>query len=77
VTVTVAELAELLEGMDPDAEVRLAHQPRWAFEYSVAAVEQVEPDPNEGPDRPVVYLAEGAQLGYLPGAAADALGWGR
>jgi predicted RNA-binding Zn-ribbon protein involved in translation (DUF1610 family) len=26
---------------------------------------------------PVVYIAEGRQIGYLPGEAAKALGWGR
>jgi hypothetical protein len=68
---TVAELAETLTDLDPEAEVRLAHQPRWAFEYSLAAVEQVDTEAAG----PVVYLAEGSQLGYLPGEAAEALGW--
>jgi hypothetical protein len=68
--VTVAELAELLADMDPTAEVRLAHQPRWALEYSVAAATQVDTDAG-----PVAYLAEGSQLGYLPGEAATAIGW--
>lgn len=28
-------------------------------------------------DETVIYIGEGRQLGYLPGAAANALGWGR
>ena len=32
---TAAELIELLQGVNPDTEVRLAQQPHWPFEYSV------------------------------------------
>lgn len=67
---TVAELISRLEDMDPDAEVRFASQPGWAFEYSVDAVESVE---IKGEN--VVYLAEGTQLGYLPGKVEVAIGW--
>ena len=31
--VSVTDLMEKPEGCDPDAEVRLAHQPAWPFEY--------------------------------------------
>jgi hypothetical protein len=41
-SMTVRELMEMLQDMDQDAEVRLAHQPQWAFEYSVDQVIQVE-----------------------------------
>lgn len=37
-------------------------------------------DQQHDPSPPVVYIAEGGQLysaPYLPGAAADAIGWGR
>lgn len=40
----VAELMELLEGMPEDAEVRLAQQPRWVFEYSIRDALLVGPD---------------------------------
>jgi hypothetical protein len=33
--VTVVELIEELEACDPDAEVRLAQQPAWPFEYAI------------------------------------------
>ena len=70
--VTVTDLLQALEACDPDAEVRLAHQPAWPSEDAIdptdAAVE-VELD-----DTPVVYLAEGAQLGYLPEPARTQLG---
>jgi hypothetical protein len=105
---TVAELIAELEGMNPDAEVRLAHQPSWPFEYDAASVVEVpayaecancsEPVPaggealceecaeeetpadviEAGKEHPaIVYIAEGSQIGYLPGAAAHAIGWTR
>ncbi len=84
--VTVEELMDRLSEMPPEAEVRLAHQPSWPFEYSVdgwnpvVAVESGGDD-GEGPragsgqGETVVYLVEGTQLGYLPGDAAEACGW--
>lgn len=44
---TVDELMEVLADMNPDAEVRLAMQPRWAFEYSIGAVVEVPAVENE------------------------------
>ena len=71
---TLRDLLDELEDMateyGDDAEVRLAHQPRWPFEYSVADVAATEGDAGA-----VVYLGEGNQLGYLPHKAAVALGW--
>ena len=69
----VSELLEFLEAQDPNAEVRIAHQPNWPFEYSIGELADAEED-DDGNDTPV-YIAEGRQLGYLPGAAAEALGW--
>lgn len=63
---TVADLTELLEGLDPKMEVRMAQQPSWPFEYSIKDLVIVEG---------VVYLAEGVQLGYLPGEVAQELNW--
>jgi len=108
---TVLELIDALAQMDPHAEVRLAHQPQWAFEHSIDEVAQVDPprvmeraefdaldedaqervmeQADEGeivlvdegepfPDpQPIVYIAEGGQIGYLPQSAARAIGWGR
>jgi hypothetical protein len=71
---TVVELIEALEACDPDAEVRIAQQPAWPFEYAIdpanAAVQA-----QLGDDEPVVYIGEGAQLGYLPGTVREQLGW--
>jgi heme oxygenase len=64
---TAQELIEILEGMEPDAEVRLAMQPQWAFEYSISAAVEAGG---------MIYLAEGSQLGYLPGEVSNELGWG-
>ena len=69
------DIQERLQGEDP--EVRLALQPSWPFEYSIRSVTCLggpeDPEDLEGEDAPVVYLSEGVQLGYLPGAAKDAV----
>jgi hypothetical protein len=65
--VTVLELLEALSDYPEEAEVRLAQQPAWPFEWGLGA----EPVLVAG----VVYIPEGEQLGYLPGAVAKELGW--
>jgi hypothetical protein len=76
---TVAELIEVLEGYNPDSEVRLASQPKWPFEYSVSNVVSAMSDENDGDHDPdvlaVVYIAEGTQIDYLNGDAIELLGW--
>jgi hypothetical protein len=76
---TVAELIEVLEGYNPDSEVRLASQPKWPFEYSVSNVVSAMSDENDGDRDPdalaVVYIAEGTQIDYLNGDAIELLGW--
>ena len=69
---TVADLIEFLEDCNPDAEVRLAMQPRWPFEYSIDGFSLMESETDDGP---VVYLPEGQQLNYLPGNVQEDLGW--
>lgn len=83
----IDELEDLASEHGDDVEVRLAQQPRWAFEYAVGAVASVlddtdddhdgEPSVGERSTTSVVYIGEGQQLGYLSGAASRALGWGR
>jgi hypothetical protein len=71
--VTVTDLIQELEGCDPDAEVRIAQQPAWPLEYAIdPANPAVEVDLD---GTTVVYLGEGAQLGYLPEPARQQLGW--
>ena len=60
--VTVVDLIEELEACDPDAEVRLAQQPAWPFEYAIDR-EHAAVQVQSGDGDPVVYLGEGAQLG--------------
>ena len=81
---TVEELIELLEQFNPEAEVRIASGQGWPMEYELG---DVAPNSDELADvltdddearraiRPVVYLAEGPQIGYLPHEAAVAVGW--
>lgn len=83
---TIRELIERLEEsaetLGDDTEVRFASQPSWPFEYSISTlVSTADDDPDEDDDEPgesaepVVYLAEGRQLGYLPGHVSRLLGW--
>ena len=70
----ISELIQELEAIqdaypDSDPEVRLAIQPKWAFAYSIHSISCLEG--LKGEDAPVVYLSEGAQLGYLPRAVQD------
>ena len=85
----VYELQKLVKEGYKDADVRWASQPRRPFEYEIDAVVQTteqyetgytdhtengDPVP-EVEEKDVIYLAEGRQIGYLPGAARDKLGW--
>lgn len=65
----VSELIDLLKDYDGDAEVRLATQVQWPFEYtvqSVASADEVAAIAGEDEAPNIVYIAEGEQLGYLP-----------
>lgn len=75
----VAELIQKLQDMNPESEVRLAQQPNWPFEYSIGEIVEVDlaDDQDEETPKTVVYIAEGTQLNYLPGAVRSELGWGR
>lgn len=73
---TVGDLIAVLEEMPQEAEVFLAMQPSYPFEYDIADVVEIAPDTTSkdfDPGR--VYLAEGRQTRYLPGDARDELGW--
>jgi hypothetical protein len=70
---TVAELIQELEYLDPNAEVRFASQPSWPFEYDIRSITP-EVSTKTSID-PVVYLEEGRQIGYLPEEAKDELMW--
>jgi len=72
----VEELIELLEGCNPEAEVRFASQPSWPFEYSIETAIEVDLDGNDtGIPKDVVYREEGIQIGYLPELAKFELSW--
>lgn len=72
---TVEELMDILEDLDPETEVRVAFQPSWPFEYSLgpetAIIEETEDEPG------ILYLESNTQIGYLPGEVAREIGWGR
>jgi hypothetical protein len=75
---TVQELIESLQDLNPDAEVRFAAQPSWPFEYSIdypVTAYFYDEEDEDSDEREVVYIAEGRQLGYLPKEAKDAIGW--
>ncbi len=72
---TVGEMKELLEDMDDEMEVRIAHQPSWPLQYTVGDVidapifdlDDLEDDPENDevivPDdcERVAYIVEGSQ----------------
>jgi hypothetical protein len=73
----IQRLEEIRQEVGGETDVRLAHQPNYPFEYSIAGivvgkVDEDEIDPRipgpviggVGPDGPPVYILEGSQLGY-------------
>lgn len=87
----IEELEYLVEQHGEETEVRFASQPSWPFEYSIDRIEAVAEEECEYCDgegcencggsgesedgTKVVYLAEGRQIGYLPGSVKERLGW--
>jgi hypothetical protein len=77
---TVSELIERLQELNPDAEVRLAVQPSWPFENEIAGVvdsaalntSDLDEDEREIPED-VVWIADGGQIDYLSPRVFDAL----
>lgn len=66
---TVKDLIEQLEEMNPNAEVCFAFQPRNPFEYRVNdEIVQTE-------DTTKVFLADDGQVSYLDEEVAELLGW--
>ena len=78
----IAELEQIRDEWGDEVEVRMAQQPSWPLEYTLDGVVEVETTSGE-PDEDghqdgftlTVYLVEGDQIGYLPGAAVQAC-WG-
>jgi hypothetical protein len=78
---TVGEMIAALSAYDPTTPLAVAVQPGYPMEHHLARV-VCTPDDSEGDgtppaEPPVVWLGVGEQLGHLPAAAADALGWSR
>lgn len=72
---TVGELLDMISELPSDMEVRFASQPNYPFEYNISDVVVVEVEDRRGETKEIVYLAEGRQLGYLPGDVSVELGW--
>lgn len=73
---TVQELIDALSQMNPNAEVRIAHQLSWPFELSIKSVVSAEvEDDMSGMMVDNVWIGEGSRIGYLPKAVESALGW--
>lgn len=73
----VRELIDRLSEYSPDAEVRLAHQPRYPLESTLGGiVGESEIRDHEGgdigDDPEIVYLLEGRPLGYGKAVAWEA-----
>jgi hypothetical protein len=67
---TVRDILNRLDGLDPETEVRFAFQPNWPLEYSIDDIVGVNIDGQE-----VVYLGQGEQIGYLQEEVVKALSW--
>ena len=78
---TARDLIEELEyaisiNGNEDVEVRMAQQPKWAFEYSIDEAVTIEVDDEDTDEKEkIVYLGEGSQIGYLNEDASRELGW--
>ena len=79
---TVGELLERLQDLDPEMEVRLMTQMNWPFENSIVGIctrsemhaeqdgdEDAEPDSDA---EEILYIVEGQQICYGDSAAWDA-----
>ena len=64
----VQDLIDMLEGVNPNAEIKFAGQPNWPMEYTIKS------DIYEA-DNGAVYLFEYCQDGYLASEARDYIGW--
>lgn len=76
----IERLQEHVDAYGPEAEVRLASQPNWPFEYDIKGCidllqlgdDEVEVDESGYPkEPPVFYIVEGHQLGYFRKDAWD------
>jgi Domain of unknown function (DUF4314) len=71
--VTVTDRMEELEGCDPDAQGRLAHQPAWPL---ASVIDPANPAVEVGlDDTSVGSLGQGAQLGHLPDPTGHQRSW--
>jgi hypothetical protein len=67
---TVRDILNRLDGLDPETEVRFAFQPNYPLEYSIDDIVEVNIDGEE-----IIYLGQGEQIGYLQEEVVDALSW--
>lgn len=66
---TVTDLIEQLQEMNPKAEVRFAFQPRYPLEYRIG--EEIV----QTQDESKVYIADAGQIGYLNSEVTELLDW--
>jgi len=62
---TVSELIDILSDMNPDAEVRLAHQPNYPIWSVAGSVKAGSDDPRDA-DEPAGYTDEGEPIAADP-----------
>jgi len=87
----IETLEEFAESHGDETEVRLATQPNWPFENTIASVvaigeveKSLAADVWDGVDDyceeyiqgcAILYIGEGRQIGYLPGRAKQKFEW--
>jgi hypothetical protein len=68
---TIRELIKALESYPPDAEVRIAHQPMWPFEYGAwGVISDAELGGDSAADSMIptvkaVWIVEGKLIGHF------------
>ncbi|WP_327303619.1 hypothetical protein OG730_08370 [Streptomyces sp. NBC_01298] len=68
---TAAEIIEHLSRYAPDTPVRMAINPEFPYAHTLGGI--VLGMGHDG--RPVIYIGEAGQVGFLPALTAQDLGW--
>lgn len=65
---TIGDLREIIQDIDDDVVIKIAEQPSWPFQYSVADIVFDE-------ETNYLWIVEGNQEKYLPGDIRQLINW--
>lgn len=69
----IDQLSEVAQEFGPDTEVRLASQPSWSFDWTIAGISTLHSQDEELAAPRVVWICEGSQIGYTTDRHWEAL----